>query len=330
MNKFEYAQPKTIQEAFQYLEEPGSVIKAGGIDLLDLMKEDLLSPNRLVNINNITELNFIRENEDGNISIGPNVTLSELAEYGIISKYFPSLRETARLIATPQVRNTATIAGNLCQKPRCWYYRSIDFNCSRKSGTNCFALFGENKYHAILGAQDGCAIVHPSGTAVVLLSLNAQLVITDGKNEKRVGLDKFYVEPVKDITKENILSKNEIITEIIIPNEMKSYKTHYIKLKEKQSFDWPLADVAVSLKMNGTKCEEANVILGSAAPIPWKSKEAEFELVGKIITKELARKAGEASMDEAYPLEHNKYKIRLFKTIVYRAICETVGINPYI
>ena len=330
MNKFEYAQPKTINEVFQYLDKPGSLIKAGGIDLLDLMKEDLLTPDRIINIRSLKELSFIRENENGTISIGPNVTLSDLAENSIISKFFPSLSEAVRLIATPQIRNSATLGGNLCQKPRCWYYRSIDFNCSRKGGNHCYALFGENKYHAILGAQDGCAIVHPSGAAVALMSLNAVLVISDGKNIKQLGLDKFYVEPAKDITKENVLTQNELITEIIIPKEMKSYKSHYLKLKEKQSFDWPLADVAVALKMNGKKCDDTNIILGSAAPIPWKSKEAEFELNGKIITKEIARKASEACMEEAYPLEHNKYKIRLFKTIVYRAICEAVGINPYI
>ncbi len=329
MKNFEYAQPKTIKEIFQYLEGPENLIKAGGIDLLDLMKEDLLKPSRLVNIRYIDELKFIRENEDGNISIGPNVTLKELAENNLIAEYFPSLSEAARLIATPQIRNSATVGGNLCQKPRCWYYRSIDFDCSRKGGTHCFALFGENKYHAVLGAQDGCAIVHPSGTAVPLMSLNATLVISDGVNDKNIDLDKFYVEPASDITKDNILASNELITEIIIPKEMKNYKTHYSKLKEKQSFDWPLADVAVALKMDGKKCEKANIILGSAAPIPWQSKEAEYELEGNEITKELARKAGEACMQEAYPLEHNKYKIRLFKTIVYRAICETVGINPY-
>lgn len=329
MNKFEYAQPRTINEIFQYLDENNSIIKAGGIDLLDLMKENLISPKRLVNINNVIELNYVRENSDGSISIGPNVTLSELAENKIIAQYFPSLTESIGLIATPQIRNSATLGGNLCQKPRCWYYRSTDFNCSRKGGSHCFALFGENKYHAVLGAQDGCAIVHPSGAAVALMSLNALLVISSDSEERKVKLSDFYIKPAIDITKENILSKKEIITEIIIPKEMKYYRTHYIKLKEKQSFDWPLADVAVSLKIDGNICKEANIILGSAAPIPWKSKEAEFELIGKIITKEIARKAGEASMEKAYPLDQNKYKVRLFKTIVYRAICIASDINPY-
>ncbi|MFZ1290060.1 MAG: FAD binding domain-containing protein [Melioribacteraceae bacterium] len=328
MKNFEYAQPQKLKEVFQYLDEPNTVIKAGGIDLLDLMKEDLLSPKRVVNIGNISELKFIRENKDASISIGPNVTLNELADNEIIAKYFPALNEAAKLIATPQIRNSATIGGNLCQRPRCWYFRSADFDCSRKGGSHCFALFGENKYHAILGAQNGCAIVQPSGIAVPLMSLNAILVISDGENIKHLNLSEFYIDPAMDITKETILTKNEVIVEIIIPSEMRKYKNHYIKLKEKESFDWPLADVAVALKLNGLLCESANIILGSAAPIPWKSKEAEFELVGKNVTKELARIAGESSMREAYSLGDNKYKIQLFKVVVYRAICQVMGINP--
>lgn len=329
MNKFEYAQPKSIEEVFHYLDEPGSVIKAGGIDILDLMKENILSPKRLVNIRNLSELNFVRENEDGSISLGPNITISELSDNEIIRKYFPALSDAAGMIATPQIRNSATLGGNLCQRPRCWYFRSIDFDCARKEGNHCFALFGENKYHAVLGTQNGCAIVHPSGTAVALMALNAELVISDGTNVNRLNLSEFYVSPAENITKETVLKHNELITEVIIPKESINYKNHYIKLKEKQSFDWPLADVAVALKMNGKMCEHASVILGSAAPIPWKSREAEAVLSGKTITKELARKAGEASMQEAYPLAENKYKINLFKTIVYRAVCEAAGIKAY-
>lgn len=329
MNKFEYAEPKSVDEVFQYLNEPGSIIKAGGIDILDLMKENILLPKRLVNIRNLSELNFVRENDDGSISLGPNITISELSEYEIIRKHFPALSDAAGKIATPQVRNSATLGGNLCQRPRCWYFRSIDFDCARKEGNHCFALVGENKYNAVLGTQNGCAIVHPSGTAVPLTALNAELVISDGTNEKRTALTEFYVSPVEDIKKETVLKHNELITQIIIPKESVAYKNHYIKIMEKQSFDWPLADVAVALKMNGEKCEYASVILGSAAPIPWKSREAESVLSGRTITKELAREAGEASMENAYPLTENNYKINLFKTIVYRAVCEAVGIEAY-
>ncbi len=328
MNKFEYAQPKSIAEVFQYLKDD-SKIKAGGVDLLDLMKEGLSEPRRLVNIRNIDELKFINEKSDGSLSIGPVITLTELSENEVVKKYFPSLASSAGLVASPQIRNSATLGGNLCQRPRCWYFRSVDFNCSRKGGEECFALLGENKYHAILGNDNGCAIVHPSATAVSLTALNASLVISDGKNSRTVPIADFYITPDKDITKETILSDSELITEILIPKESKILKNHYIKLKEKESFDWPLADVAVALKMNGNRCSEATVILGSAAPVPWISKEASEVLVGSEISKEIARKAANASMKEAFTLEQNNYKIQLFKTIVYRTICETVGLDPY-
>ena len=329
MNKFEYAQPKSVDEVFQYLNEPGTVIKAGGIDILDLMKENILAPKRLVNIGGLSELNFVRENEDGSISIGPNITISELAVNEIIKKHLPALSDAAGTIATPQVRNSATLGGNLCQRPRCWYFRSIDFDCARKKGSHCFALFGENKYHAIIGTQNGCAIVHPSGTAVPLMALNAELVISDGTDQRKTNLEKFYVSPAEDIKKETDLKSNELITEVIIPKESIDLNNHYIKLMEKQTFDWPLADIAVVLKMIDKKCEYASVVLGSAAPVPWKSHEVESVLTGKEITNELAREAGEASMQDAHHLEENKYKIQLFKTIVYRAVCEAAGIKAY-
>lgn len=329
MNKFEYAQPNTIDEIFYHLNSDGAKIKAGGIDLLDLMKEGLFEPKRLVNISDVEELNFVKENDDGSISIGPSINLSNLSENEIVKKYFPSLSAAAGLIASPQIRNSATLGGNLCQKPRCWYFRSIDFNCSRKGGEDCFALFGENKYHAILGNDSGCAMVHPSATAVALTALNASVIIFDGKNNRSVNLEEFYISPEKDIKRETILSDNDLVTEILIPKESKKLKNHYIKLKEKESFDWPLADVAVALNLKGSTCTGSRVILGSAAPIPWVSKEAESFLIGNIITKDIARKAAEASMKGAYSLEQNNYKIQLFKTIVYRTICETVKINPY-
>ncbi len=329
MKKFEYAQPVSIDDVFQYLKEPGSVIKAGGIDLLDLMKENLQSPKRLVNIKDIPELNFVRENDDGSVSIGPAITIAELAENDLVAKNFPALSDAAEKIATPQVRNSATLGGNLCQRPRCWYFRSVDFDCARKEGSHCFALFGENKYHAVLGTESGCAIVHPSGTAVALMALNADLIISDGQEEKKVNLSEFYVSPGEDITKETILKPGELITEVLIPKESAGTTNLYIKLMEKQSYDWPLADVAVALKMNGKICESASVILGSAAPVPWKSREAESVLKGKTISRELAREAGEASMKYANPLSENRYKMNLFKTIVYRAVCKAAGIDAY-
>jgi xanthine dehydrogenase YagS FAD-binding subunit len=161
------------------------------------------------------------------------------------------------------------------------------------------------------------------------MALNADLIISDGLENKRINLGDFYVTPAEDITRETILQPGELITEVIIPKESAGTSNHYIKLMEKQSFDWPLADVAVALKLNGKKCEKASIILGSAAPVPWKSREAESVLTGKTITKELAREAGESSMLYANPLDENKYKINLFKSIVFRAVCEAAGIEAY-
>ena len=262
MKNFEYAQPKSVDEIYEQLHSDETIIKAGGIDLLDLMKEGLSEPRRLVNIRSIGQLNFVKENADESISIGPTITTAELSKNNIIAKYFPSLITAAELIASPQIRNSATLGGNLCQKPRCWYFRNKDFNRSRKGGEECYALIGENKYHAILGNDSGCVIVHPSATAVALTALNAEIMFSDGKSEQSVSIADFYVGPEKDLTKETILAKNQLITEIIIPQESKGFINHYTKLKEKESFDWPLADVAVAIKMNGNLCEEARIILG--------------------------------------------------------------------
>ncbi len=175
MTRYEYAVPQTVDEVFEYLEASNTLIKAGGVDLLDLMKEDLLAPQRLVNIRHLKELKFIEKDAGGDLHIGPNTTLAELTEDDTVLGIYPALAQAADGAATPQIRNMATVAGNICQRPHCWYFRNIDFDCSRKGGDTCFALDGENQYHAIFGNANGCAIVHPSATAVALLALDAEI-----------------------------------------------------------------------------------------------------------------------------------------------------------
>lgn len=328
MKNFEYAIPDSIEKALEYLNAEKSHLKAGGIDLVDMMKEGIIEPKRLVNIRALKALKFIREDGDGNLGIGPAVTLNDLADDGKIKEKFNALAQAAGGVASPQIRNTATLGGNILQRPRCWYFRSSDFHCSRKGGDTCFALDGENQYHAIFANSDGCAIVHPSGTAVALMALDARIIISDGNDEREVKIEEFFITPDTDIGKENILKPNEIITAIIIPSALREHQSFYFKHKEKATFDWPLADVAVAMKLDSKSCQDVRIILGAAAPVPWRSKDAEAILLGKKIDKNVIKKAAEAAVANAEPLDLNAYKIPLFKTIIYRSICWTVGIDP--
>ncbi|KAA3661016.1 MAG: hypothetical protein DWQ10_05450 [Calditrichaeota bacterium] len=329
MKKFEYGMAKNLAGAFEFLKEPDAKIKAGGIDMLDLMKEGLESPKRLVNIRSVQALNFVKKDEDGNLRIGATTTLAEIAANSEIQTGYRALAQAANAIATPQIRNVATLGGNLCQRPRCWYFRSADFKCLRNEGDICFAEDGENKYHAIFGNKDDCVFVHPSGTAVALMALQAKLVIANKKERREIEIANFWVTPEDDVTRENILKRDEIVTEIILPPTQKNTKSFYFKQKEKQSFDWPIADVAVALEMKGKTCVGSKIVLGSAAPIPWRIEKAENVLQNKTISVSLARQAAAAAMADANPLSQNGYKVPVFKAVIYRTICRATGIDPF-
>jgi xanthine dehydrogenase YagS FAD-binding subunit len=275
-------------------------------------------------------LRFIKEDEKRGLIIGPNMTLAELAKAEKLQGSYQALAQAAESAALPQIRNSATLGGNLCQRPRCWYYRINSFNCSRKGGDVCFALDGENQYHAIFGNSDGCAIVHPSSTAVALMALGAKLQIKSEGKTREVDLSEFFITPAQDIRRENILTKNEIISEIIIPGTVRGYNSFYYKQKEKQSHDWSIADAAVALKLDSGVCNDARVILGSAAPIPWRATTAESVLKGSILNREQARKAAQAALQSAEPLSLNGYKVHVFKAVIYRTICWAANIDPFV
>jgi len=330
MNNFEYALPSKVEEVFEYLKSGETMIKAGGVDIIDLMKEELIAPRRLVNIRILEALNYIKEDAGRGLLIGPTVLLADLAADKLVQSSFKAIAQAAGGVGTPQLRNMATLAGNLCQRPRCWYFRNKSFPCSRKGGDTCFSLDGENQYHAIFGNSDGCAIVHPSGTAVALMALDAQVQISNGIENRTVQIENFFVTPAQDITRENILVKGELITEITIPISMKKYSSYYCKQKEKQAFDWPIADVAVALQLSGKKCKDARIVLGSAAPVPLRVKTAEDILKSTTITRISAQKAADIALQEATPLELNKYKVQVFKAVIYRTLCWAAGIDPFI
>jgi len=322
MNRFEWVNATTVDQALAAVIE-GAAFKAGGVDLLDLMKDGIASPSRLVNIRQISGLDQIREDEDG-LRIGPLVTLTQIEEHAAIQKRYPALSEAASRIATPQIRNMATIGGNLVQRPRCWYFRSEDFHCRKKGGTHCFAQDGENDYHAIFDNRV-CAIIHPSGMAVPLVALDGRVEIAGKKGKREVALEKFFTSPVENVRRENILEPGELITAIVVPAT--DARNAYYKQGEKESFDWPLADVAVALTMQGSRCSKASIVLGGAAPYPLRAQAAESKLNNAEVNETNARAAAEAAMANAMPLEKNAYKIPIFEAIIRRTILRAAGMD---
>ena len=324
MNKFAFVDCKTVDQALGQLGD-GAIVKAGGIDLLDLMKEDIISPPRLVNIRNVDSLRGITISTDG-LHLGPLSTLSEIASHPEIQRSYSALADAAGHAATPQIRNMATLGGNIMQRPRCWYFRSSDFDCKKKRGGSdeCHAHDGENQYHAIMN-NSTCAMVHPSSTAVSLLGMDAQVELTSKRGKRMVAMGEFYVPPEKSVVNETVVQPGELITSILVPAPEPGTRSAYQKYGEKESFDWPIADAGVVLVMDGARCRKASVVLGVAAPTPIRSKEAEAFLIGKTIDEATARAAGKAAMLHATPLSQNGYKTQLFETAIYRTVLLAAG-----
>jgi xanthine dehydrogenase YagS FAD-binding subunit len=297
------------------------IVKAGGIDLLDLMKEGLLQPRRIINLRGIAELDKIVEQREGTLRIGSLVTLATVANHPIVQKHYTALADVARSSASPQIRNVATLGGNLLQRPRCWYFRSTHHHCARKGGETCFAFGGENQYHAIFD-HSGCAIVHPSTAATALVALGASVELVHSEGSRRqVPLEEFFLLPYQDIHRENDLKPGEILSAVVLPKPEPSVRTVHLKQGEKDSFDWPIADVAVLLDCdpNGL-CRRVSIILGAAAPVPHRAKAAEAALRGKPVQEQTARAAARAALTGAAPLSKNAYKLPIFETLVRRAI----------
>ena len=324
MNKFAFVDCKTVDQALGQLGD-GAMVKAGGIDLLDLMKEDIISPPRLVNIRNVDSLRGITISTDG-LHLGPLSTLSEIASHPEIQRSYTALADAAGHAATPQIRNMATLGGNIMQRPRCWYFRSSDFDCKKKRGGSdeCHAHDGENQYHAIMN-NSTCAMVHPSSTAVSLLGMDAQVELTSKRGKRMVAMGEFYVPPEKSVVNETVVQPGELITSILVPAPEPGTRSAYQKYGEKESFDWPIADAGVVLVMDGARCRKASVVLGVAAPTPIRSKEAGAVLIGKTIDEATARAAGKAAMLHATPLSQNGYKTQLFETAIYRTVLLAAG-----
>lgn len=317
MRNFEYIYPKDAKSIPVLLSktEGESILFAGGTDAISRMKEGLVQPKQLVNLKAVPELNFIEEKKDG-LHIGATTKLAELIDSTAVIKY-PGLLEAARSIATPQLRNMGTVGGNLCQRPRCWYYRSRHFPCLRKGGDICYAVNGENKYHAILGGEP-CFIVHPSDLAPMLITLDAKVTIRGPKKERKLSLAEFYVLPEEDVLHETVLTPQEILTEVIIPKPVGI--SHYLKFRERRSFDFAMVSVAVAAKVSAKKTSNVRIVYGGVAPKPWRARAAEQVLEGQTVNDGLLEKAGNAEMNEVVTLEKNEYKVILAKNLLKKTV----------
>ena len=320
MRPFEYASPATKEQAVGLLGTNWgqAEVLAGGTDLLALMKDDVVRPKRLVNIKEITELRGVTSNAKG-LRIGALATLGDLADHADVILHYPALADAANEAASPQIRNLATVGGNLSQRPRCWYFRGGFGLFPKDASGKDLVSDGENRFHAILGNDGPAKFVSPSTIVPTLIAYGASIRIVGPKGTRELPLEKYFLIPKAENEREHDLRPNEIISEVMIPAPGGLRTAHY-EVRQKQAFDWPLVVAAVALKMNGTIIQAARVVMGYVAPVPWISPEAGQALVGKTISEDVAKAAADAALQDAKPLRHNVYKVQLARVAVKRAI----------
>ncbi|HEV2296560.1 MAG TPA: xanthine dehydrogenase family protein subunit M [Tepidisphaeraceae bacterium] len=333
MKAFEFTSPATVEEAVKQLApsddpnvDPDLYPRplAGGQDLLTTMKEYITQPPRVVNLKQIPNLDKIESDGKGGFKIGALVTLATLEEHPEVAKNFPGLAEAAHAVATPQIRNLGTIGGNLCQRPRCWYYRLEHVVCLKKGGSECYAKSGENKYNAILGGGPSY-IVHPSDLAPMLVALDASVTVMGPQGSGEIPLGKFFTLPRENVRRENVLANDQIITHVNVPASAFGAKSTYLKFRERESLDFAMAACAAAVELDGQNVKQARIVLGGVAPIPWRVPKAEAMMVGKPFSPELAAEVAKSALDGAKPLDKNEYKIPLTQTLVRRALAKVCG-----
>jgi len=291
-------------------------LAGGGSDLLGMMKEGLIAPDVVVHLRSIKSLD--RVTVKNGATIGGQTTLDAIASNAAIRRDYRVLAEAAEGVATPQIRNVATIAGNVCQRPWCWYYRN-GFACLKNGGTTCFSVSGENEFHAIFGGGPSY-IVHPSDTAPALVALDATFRIVGPGGERRVAAADFFTLPTVDASRENVLKDGEVLAEIVLPARAAGARSTYHKILDREAWTHAVVSAAVVLDMNQDVCRSARVVLGGVAPIPWRLPEVEKLLAGKRITPDVAAAAGDAAVAGARPLAKNGYKVPLTRNMVRRTL----------
>lgn len=333
MKNFDLLMPKSLEQALSVLPEKDwseARVLAGGMDLVPELKDHVTEAGALVNLKSIPakavdDAGFLLvavTPGPTSVEIGALVTVAGLAS-GVIARTMPFaavLEQAAASVASPQIRSVATLGGNLCQRPRCWYYRNEGTVCLKKGGTECFSYGGRNKYNAILGGGPSY-IVHPSDLAPALIALDATVTLHGPAGERQLLLEDFYTLPESsDVTRENVLAPNEILTRVEIPTRGEDWRSTYQKFKERESYDFALSAVALALRMDGDTIAEARLVLGGVAPRPWRCASTEKLLVGRKNDDDAARAAGEDALRLAEPLSENGYKVPLTKGLIVKAM----------
>ncbi|MEX1351810.1 MAG: xanthine dehydrogenase family protein subunit M [Desulfobacterales bacterium] len=311
---FSYLRARTVDEAVRYLSLDGARAHAGGTDLLGCLREHIFDVTTVVSIAGLKELTGIEKTPAGGLRIGSLTTIADVARHPVIKSKYRALSMAAAEVASPQLRHQGTIGGNLCQKPRCWYYRG-EFHCLRKGGDQCFAVDGENAYHCILGGEN-CFIVHPSDTAPALVALQASVTIAGPNDRRTVAVENFHIPPSEDYMRETVLEPAEIVTEIVLPPPADGLRSSYRKVRARRTWDFALAGVALAIGFTGDQAADCRVVLSGAAPVPWRSAEAEKIVKEGQLDRDRAAKAAAAALKAAEPMAQNEYKIPLFRGLI--------------
>ena len=327
MRAFEYANPTSVQDAVRLLgsNEGESAVLAGGTDLLSLMKDYVVTPGRLVNIKSIEDLQGVSYDSDNGLSIGAVVTLDELAAQDSVQTHYPALIQALDGIRSAQIQAAGTVGGDLCQRPRCWYFRR-GFGLLAQMNGKSMVADGDNRYHAILGNGGPAQFVNASSLAPALIALGAKVAIQGVSGSREIALGDFFQTPGSQGERENVLAPNEILTRIVVPAASGTQNATY-EVREKEALDWPLTAASVAVTSNGGGVKTARVVLGHVAPVPWVSEKAAMALQGKAVTRESAEAAGDAAVEGARALSRNKYKIQLARVAVKRAVLRAAGME---
>jgi xanthine dehydrogenase YagS FAD-binding subunit len=332
MKNFTYYQPSTPEQAVGLLDANWgtSELLGGGTDLLDLQKEYVVQPDKVVSVSGLGK-DFtgiaIQEKQPPSFLLGAGVKLADIAERKELREHCPALTTAAGDIGGPQIRNMGTLGGNLCQRNRCWYFRDEHVHCLLKGGKKCFATDGENRYHAIFTQGHPCVIVHPSTLAPALIALGATAEVLGAKGKRTVSLDKFFQAPRSEKDREHVLAPNEMVLSVKIDPQGKRNASY--EVRHKQAYDWPLVQAAVAFKLDGGKATGVSIVLGHVAPTPQVAADAASALEGKEVTEETAAAAGAAAAQGAKPLSQNGYKVKLIEVAVKRAILTAAGQKKY-